>query len=70
MKAIYKLKKDSVIHRIIMRLSAVEGVSCSDRFFDRTIVLDTDDSDDVKIITLLNTLNLVENINVDWSKEQ
>jgi hypothetical protein len=70
MKVIYKLKQDTVIHRIIMRLSAVEGISCSDRFFDRSIAIDTDDSDDLKIITMLNTLDLVENIDVDWNEEK
>ena len=70
MKAIYKLKQDCVINRIIMRLSAVEGLSCNDRFFDRTIVLDTNDSDDRKVMLFLNTLDLVEKIDVDWSEEQ
>ena len=70
MKATYILKKDCVINRIIMRLSAVEGLSCNDRFFDRTIVLDTNDSDDRKVMLFLNTLDLVEKIDVDWSEEQ
>jgi len=70
MKVRYTIKKDAVIRRIIMRLELVEGISCSHRFFDRTIVLDTDDNDDVKIILLINTLDLVEKIDMIWSDKE
>lgn len=69
MKAVYHLTDNARLYPIITRLEKVEKIDCKDRFIDRKIVLDTDNYEDMKIIRLLNTVNVVKFIDVDWSDE-
>ena len=69
MKATYNLTDNSRIHAIIMRLEKIEKVPCEHRFVDRKIELDTEDYQDMKIISFLNTVNAVKFIDADWSEE-
>ena len=70
MKATYHLTDNARLHAIIMRLEKNEKIPCEHRFVDRKIELDTEDYQDMKIITFLNTVNVVKFIDVDWSKDE
>jgi len=69
MKVTYILKDNVAIHRLIMRLENIEGIKCKDRFVDRKIALEGDDISDRKIMGLLMTLELVDDIEPHWEEQ-
>ena len=62
MKAKYTLREDAVIHRIVMRLEKIDRIDINGRFDGRSIILNSDDAKDRKVMIMLNELDLIETI--------
>lgn len=65
----YVLNENVSINRVIMRLENIEGFDVKNRFVNHSIILNIENQQDKKIISIFNTLSLVKKIEFASQKE-